>query len=135
MLAATSLLEQGLLQRKCAGVKTYHNCTGVGQTPLISCMREGRDVLCRSGMQRTVDPERNMWVSLTQTLCPWFILFDGPMLQVGACIVGVDHIILGIGYNGFPRGCPDGKLPWAKVKLPYTHLMLLWVGRGGGGSG
>jgi hypothetical protein len=21
----------------------------------------------------------------------------------------------GIGYNGFPRGCSDDKLPWAKV--------------------
>ena len=24
-------------------------------------------------------------------------------------------IVLGIGYNGFPRGCSDDKLPWAKV--------------------
>lgn len=23
-------------------------------------------------------------------------------------------VILGIGYNGFPRGCPDRSLPWAK---------------------
>jgi dCMP deaminase len=37
-----------------------------------------------------------------------------PLLQVGACIVSPDRIILGIGYNGFPRGCPDDALPWAK---------------------
>eukprot|EP00798_Chlamydomonas_sp_ICE-L_P000300 gene300-1634_t len=28
--------------------------------------------------------------------------------------IGPDKVILGIGYNGFPRGCPDGALPWAK---------------------
>ena len=49
------------------------------------------------------------------------------VLQVGSCIVGVDNIILGIGYNGFPRGCPDGKLPWAKV-----GTCTCWGGMGGG---
>jgi deoxycytidylate deaminase len=52
-----------------------------------------------------------------------------PNKQVGACIVSQDHIILGIGYNGFPRGCADGQLPWAKkhsggdqlgTKYPYV---------------
>lgn len=52
-----------------------------------------------------------------------------PNKQVGACIVSQDHVILGIGYNGFPRGCCDSKLPWAKVaesgdpldtKYPYV---------------
>lgn len=50
-------------------------------------------------------------------------------IQVGACIVSQDNIILGIGYNGFPRGCPDDKLPWSKqshdgdvlcTKYPYV---------------
>ena len=50
-------------------------------------------------------------------------------MQVGACIVSKDQIILGIGYNGFPRGCPDSELPWAKLswnndpletKYPYV---------------
>lgn len=49
--------------------------------------------------------------------------------QVGACIVSQDQIILGIGYNGFPRGCSDSELPWAKLsrnndpldtKYPYV---------------
>jgi deoxycytidylate deaminase len=52
-----------------------------------------------------------------------------PPRQVGACIVSQDNIILGIGYNGFPRGCADGQLPWAKkhrggdqlaTKYPYV---------------
>lgn len=43
-------------------------------------------------------------------------------LQVGACIVGSDQIILGIGYNGFPRGCADGRLPWAKLSVEGNKL-------------
>ncbi|OVA09535.1 CMP/dCMP deaminase [Macleaya cordata] len=52
-----------------------------------------------------------------------------PNRQVGACLVSHDGIILGIGYNGFPRGCSDDKLPWAKksktgnpleTKYPYV---------------
>ncbi|GLC37530.1 hypothetical protein PLESTB_001757600 [Pleodorina starrii] len=37
-----------------------------------------------------------------------------PNKQVGAVIVNCDNVILGIGYNGFPRGCCDSDLPWAK---------------------
>ncbi|CAN6301991.1 unnamed protein product [Urochloa humidicola] len=52
-----------------------------------------------------------------------------PNRQVGACLVNQEGIILGIGYNGFPRGCSDDKLPWAKkstngdpleTKYPYV---------------
>ncbi|KAK6920520.1 Cytidine and deoxycytidylate deaminase domain [Dillenia turbinata] len=52
-----------------------------------------------------------------------------PNRQVGACLVSQNDIILGIGYNGFPRGCSDDKLPWAKksqngdpleTKYPYV---------------
>lgn len=28
-----------------------------------------------------------------------------PKKQVGACIVNSERVIVGIGYNGFPRGC------------------------------
>ncbi|CAD7704207.1 unnamed protein product [Ostreobium quekettii] len=52
-----------------------------------------------------------------------------PNRQVGACIVNQENVILGIGYNGFPRGCSDHQLPWAKksrcgdplgTKYPYV---------------
>ncbi|XP_034908970.1 uncharacterized protein [Populus alba] len=52
-----------------------------------------------------------------------------PNRQVGACLVSQNGIILGIGYNGFPRGCSDDDLPWAKksksgdpleTKYPYV---------------
>lgn len=37
-----------------------------------------------------------------------------PNTQVGACIVDSNKRIIGIGYNGFPRGCSDEVLPWAR---------------------
>ena len=50
-----------------------------------------------------------------------------PNTQVGACIVNADKRIVGIGYNGFPRGCSDEELPWAReaenpldTKYPYV---------------
>lgn len=49
-----------------------------------------------------------------------------PNTQVGACIVNADRKIVGIGYNGFPWGCSDDKLPWdrdgplTETKYPYV---------------
>ena len=49
-----------------------------------------------------------------------------PNTQNGACIVNSDNIILGIGYNGAPRGWDDAKFPWARegeymeVKYPFV---------------
>ena len=50
-----------------------------------------------------------------------------PNTQVGACIVNEDKRIVGIGYNGFPRGCEDDVFPWGKGntnpldnKYPYV---------------
>ena len=51
-----------------------------------------------------------------------------PSRQVGACIVDPSTLrIVGIGYNGFPWGCSDTKLPWARTadswldtKYPYV---------------
>ena len=43
-----------------------------------------------------------------------------PNTQVGACIVSRDKVILALGYNGFPRGCGDDCLPWARQAPPRT---------------
>ena len=49
-----------------------------------------------------------------------------PSTQVGACIVDGDKKIIGVGYNGFPIGCPDDMFPWGKegafleTKYPYV---------------
>ncbi|MCM2326022.1 MAG: dCMP deaminase family protein [Candidatus Woesearchaeota archaeon] len=49
-----------------------------------------------------------------------------PSTQVGACIVNDKKRIIGIGYNGFPKGCSDEELPWDReadnqndTKYPY----------------
>ena len=37
-----------------------------------------------------------------------------PNTQVGACIVNPQNRIVGVGYNGFPRGCSDDEFPWGR---------------------
>jgi dCMP deaminase len=49
-----------------------------------------------------------------------------PNTQVGACLVNKEKRIVGVGYNGFPRGCSDDTLPWDRegtyleTKYPYV---------------
>jgi len=49
-----------------------------------------------------------------------------PNTQTGACIVNDKNVVIGLGYNGFPRGCSDEELPWARegdfcdTKYPYV---------------
>lgn len=64
-----------------------------------------------------------------------------PNTQVGACIVGKDHRILSMGYNGFPNGCSDDLFPWARegkeldTKYPFvTHSELNAILNYRGGS-
>ncbi|PID52387.1 MAG: cytidine deaminase [Candidatus Moraniibacteriota bacterium] len=37
-----------------------------------------------------------------------------PSTQVGACIVNENNVVVGLGYNGFPRGCHDDEFPWCR---------------------
>ncbi|HBT96558.1 MAG TPA: cytidine deaminase [Desulfobulbaceae bacterium] len=37
-----------------------------------------------------------------------------PHTQVGACIVNEQQRIVGVGYNGLPRGCSDDDMPWGR---------------------
>ena len=49
-----------------------------------------------------------------------------PNTQVGACVADPNNRIVSVGYNGFPRGCSDDDLPWARegdwldTKYPYV---------------
>lgn len=49
-----------------------------------------------------------------------------PNTQVGACIINLDKRIVGIGYNGLPKGCDDALFPWhnegdfIETKYPYV---------------
>lgn len=37
-----------------------------------------------------------------------------PNTQVGCVIVDSIYRIIGVGYNGFPRGCDDNEFPWER---------------------
>ncbi len=49
-----------------------------------------------------------------------------PNTQVGACLANEQNKIVGVGYNGFPWGCSDDELPWARegdyldTKYPFV---------------
>lgn len=62
-----------------------------------------------------------------------------PSTQVGACIVDPENKIIGVGYNGFPKGCSDDEFPWEKegsfleTKYPYVcHAELNAILNSGG---
>lgn len=51
-----------------------------------------------------------------------------PNTQVGAVIVHAEtKRILALGYNGFPRGCSDDLLPWARQGDSELHKKYLYV--------
>jgi len=50
-----------------------------------------------------------------------------PSTQVGACIVNEQKRIVGIGYNGFPRGCNDDELPWGKENEDKSKTKYMYV--------
>lgn len=49
------------------------------------------------------------------------------LLQVGATIVNEQKRIVGIGYNGFPRGCSDDVLPWGKTNSDRSQTKYMYV--------
>jgi len=50
-----------------------------------------------------------------------------PATQVGACIVSPCKRIVGIGYNGMPRGCNDSQLPWGKSSADELENKYMYV--------
>lgn len=50
-----------------------------------------------------------------------------PSTQVGACIVDEDNRIVSVGYNGFPRGCSDEELPWARTAESPLDTKYMYV--------
>ncbi len=53
--------------------------------------------------------------------------------KIGACVIDAHNRIIGIGYNGFPRGCPDDEFPnagrfdEAGNALPLQETKLAYV--------
>lgn len=50
-----------------------------------------------------------------------------PNTQVGACIVSNEYKIVGIGYNGMPRGCHDDSLPWGRAAEDPLETKYMYV--------
>ncbi|GKY93193.1 hypothetical protein MPSEU_001092300 [Mayamaea pseudoterrestris] len=50
-----------------------------------------------------------------------------PNTQVGACLVDDQKRIIGLGYNGFPSGCSDDDLPWARHATNSLHCKYPYV--------
>jgi len=50
-----------------------------------------------------------------------------PSTQAGAVIVDENNIVVALGYNGFPRGCDDEKLPWDRegdfLNTKYAYVV------------
>lgn len=49
-----------------------------------------------------------------------------PRTRVGCCIVNEKNRIVGIGYNGMPKGCDDDEFPWA-AEGPALEQKYLYV--------
>lgn len=49
-----------------------------------------------------------------------------PSTQAGATIVTPDNVVVGLGYNGFPRGVDSTKFPWDRegdfLDIKYTYV-------------
>jgi len=71
-----------------------------------------------NGYSKTVDSKREDYLDWNEYFMAVSFLSamrsKDPATQVGACIVNSDKKIVGIGYNGMPRGCSDDSLPWGK---------------------
>ncbi|MGM5484037.1 MAG: deoxycytidylate deaminase [Nanobdellota archaeon] len=50
-----------------------------------------------------------------------------PTTQLGACIVDDEKRIIGIGYNGFPRGCSDDQFSWKNESNKFTDVKDAYV--------
>ena len=50
-----------------------------------------------------------------------------PSTQGGAVLVDQDNIVVGLGYNGFPRGITDEQLPWERkgdfLETKYAYVV------------
>ena len=44
-----------------------------------------------------------------------------PSTRTGAVVVDANNVILGLGYNGFPRGIETDDLPWGKETDNWTY--------------
>jgi dCMP deaminase len=76
-------------------------------------------------------PKRNDYISWDECFSLMAELIaqrsKDPSTQAGAVIVNPDKIIIGLGYNGFPRGVHDDDLPWERqgsfLETKYAYVV------------
>jgi deoxycytidylate deaminase len=92
-----------------------------GKQEISPCQHEIRNILLQEANYDIHDPsktrKRQDYLGWDQYFMSLSLLSaqrsKDPNVQMGACIVDSKNRIVGIGYNGFPRGCSDDCLPWA----------------------
>jgi len=116
----------------CFPKDAYNNASVAGPSYMSVAAEKGGEKLCNAVDHFDARPRKEYlsWDDYFMSVAFLSSLRSkDPNKQVGACIVGVDKVILGIGYNGFPRNCADASLPWAKksrdgdklqTKYPYV---------------
>jgi dCMP deaminase len=66
----------------------------------------------------------NKWddrfIKLAQHVSEWS---KDPSTKVGAVVVDDDHIVFGIGYNGFPRGVTDSESRLQNRDIKYSYVV------------
>lgn len=107
-------------------VQAPRQCVELWAGAPICCAAVLRDeyfmALAFLSAQRSKDPNKQVLCCLQHRMCCYHnavliadFSYAWLVRQVGAVLVSQENIILGIGYNGFPRGCSDEQLPWAKL--------------------
>ncbi|MEI6626977.1 MAG: dCMP deaminase family protein [bacterium] len=66
-------------------------------------------------MAQTARPDRLSWDEcLMQIACIIAQRSADPVTQAGACIATDKNVVIGLGYNGWPRGIALESLPWER---------------------
>lgn len=76
-------------------------------------------------------PKRENYISWDECFMQMAFLMaqrsKDPSTQAGAVIVDDNNIVVGLGYNGFPRGIDDGDLPWDReggfLQTKYAYVV------------
>lgn len=112
-------------------------CRYITDSPTVWCPSCGQVVRWCCVLTDNTDESQNKAPQKRKDYITWDTYFMGvamlaaqrskdPSTQVGACIVSADNIIVGVGYNGMPRGCDDDMMPWTRdgsmidTKYPYV---------------
>ena len=67
-----------------------------------------------------IDKWDDRFLGLAQHVAGWS---KDPSTKVGAVIAGDDHIVRGLGYNGFPRGVPDTPANYENREIKYDRII------------